>query len=57
MTEGWGWPLLIRKAHYFRDGTSLCRKWMYMGKLENDVKKSPDDCKQCQRKREAELAK
>jgi len=30
--EGWGWPLWSkRKAHYFREGVSLCGLWHFKG--------------------------
>ena len=48
-TEGWGWPLNARKAHYFLEGRSLCMRWMFFGTLVPDPadKTSPDDCKTC----------
>lgn len=48
--KGWGWPALARKAHYFVDGRSLCRAWFYLGRLENNKHKSPDNCKACMKK-------
>ena len=49
--EGWGWPGLAKKSHYFVDGMSLCRRWLYMGMLEAEThKRSPDDCMPCRRK-------
>lgn len=47
--EGWG---VIRpgdrKAHYYRDGMSLCRRvGFYQGQLDPDDKPSPDDHKEC----------
>ena len=54
--EGWGWPLNSRKAHYFREGRSLCHKWMFLGEpTENQGERSPDDCKACSRLRATEL--
>lgn len=51
MTEGWG---VIRpgdrKAHYYVDGTSLCRRvGFYFGplELENAEVAGPDDHKEC----------
>ena len=29
--EGWTWLINSRKDHYFRDGKSLCGKWMVLG--------------------------
>lgn len=57
LSEGWGWPLLSRKAHYFaEDGslgkTSLCRKWLYGGVLEQGDDDSPDNCTECRRRLE-----
>ena len=54
--EGWGFGLLNRKAHYFVDGRSLCKKWLYAGNLDMTInqkthdKPGPDDCKECHRK-------
>lgn len=58
-TEGWG---VIRpgdrKAHYYRDLWSLCRKiGFYNGDLEPDEHESSDDCKECRRKLRREIAK
>ncbi len=52
LTEGWG---VIRpgdrRAHYYRDGDSLCRKvgW-YRGELDPDTHVSTDDCAACRKK-------
>lgn len=52
--EGWGFPGNSRKAHYFVDYMSLCRKWLFKGSLEVDTgKTSPDDCAICRKKLEA----
>ncbi len=50
--EGWGWPTLANRAHYFKDDvlSSLCGRWMYNGKLEQGKDNSPDNCKECIRK-------
>lgn len=46
--EGWGFPGTSRKAHYFVDGMSLCRKWgFYQGPLEQGNDESPDNCSAC----------
>ena len=51
--EGWGFPGTSKKAHYFVDATSLCRKWgFYFGPLEQGNDNSPDNCVACQRKLE-----
>jgi len=52
--EGWNWIFGSPKWHYFRDGKSLCGKWMILGKNEsaetgNDESKS--NCKVCSRKK------
>ena len=57
--EGWG---VIRpgdrKAHYYRDGFSLCRRvGFYAGWLEPDSGPSRDDCAACRRKLDREKAK
>lgn len=58
-TEGWGFPLASRKAHYFRDARSLCGKWLFTGRLEppeNTWKTGPDDCVPCRRALDKERA-
>jgi hypothetical protein len=49
--QGWGFPGLAKKAHYFQGALSLCGKWMFMGECtpETDVR-SPDDCVACRKK-------
>jgi hypothetical protein len=47
LREGWGWPMLSKKAHYFDGSTSLCRRWLYMAELKPDEFRGPDDCKAC----------
>ena len=49
--RGWGFPINSRKAHYFIGAMSLCGKWIYAGRLEDDNHKSPDNCVSCQKKR------
>jgi hypothetical protein len=52
MKNGWGWPQLSKKAHYFVDGRSLCSRWLFFGEVD-DVKadsKGPDDCAACRKK-------
>ncbi len=52
--EGWGQIMNARKAHYFRDGVSLCGKWMaYPGRLD-DNDGHPDNCAACRRLRAKE---
>lgn len=52
MREGWNWLFNSSKWHYFREGRSLCGKWMTLGNPEyqqgND--NSPDNCAACKRK-------
>jgi hypothetical protein len=57
--EGWG---VIRpgdrKAHYYRDMTSLCRRvGFYGGPLDGDDKPGPDDCAACRKQLDREAAK
>jgi len=47
--EGWGWPAMSRKAHYFVNGRSLCGRWMYFGKLYSEDF-GEDNCKSCLKK-------
>lgn len=61
---GWGWPAAAAKAHVFPkdDGTSLCGRWLYMGRMTAvhpsamGEKPGPDDCTPCWRKAQALLA-
>ncbi len=58
-TEGWAWPINASKAHYFVNGESLCRKWMYLAKLDSQeslVIETPDDCLECRKKLKKRLA-
>lgn len=52
MSEGWAAPLRARKWHYFVEGRSLCRKWLYLGNCESDDKasRSDVDCVVCVKK-------
>jgi hypothetical protein len=49
--EGWGFPGLARKAHYFVEDKTLCGKWAYTGSLDGSSPevKGPDDCAACRR--------
>jgi len=29
--EGWNWLYGVKKEHYFREGRSLCRRWLCLG--------------------------
>ena len=53
--EGWGFPMRSRKAHYFRDMFSLCRKWAYTGRLDIHDQPSKDDWAKCRKLRDKEL--
>lgn len=58
LTEGWG---VIRpgdrKAHYYRNMDSLCRKvGFYRGELEPDAFASTADCAACRKKLDGEKA-
>jgi len=59
MKEGWG---VIRpgdrRAHYYRDSDSLCKRvgW-YFGDLDADEFPSKDDCAACRKKLDREAAK
>lgn len=49
--EGRGFPGGSKKAHYFVDSMSLCRRWgFYYGSLEQGNDDSPDSCAACMRK-------
>ena len=51
VSEGWAFPALARKFHYFKEGRSLCGKWFFLGDLITDTgTDSMRDCKPCQRK-------
>ena len=48
LKEGWAYPGGGRKAHYFVDKSSLCRRWgFYFGPLEQGNDDSPDNCPTC----------
>ena len=55
--EGWTWLHNSPKWHYFRKGRSLCGRWglFLVGEpMDPEDKDSPDNCKACWRKRQAE---
>lgn len=57
--EGWGFTGNSTKAHYFRDGTSLCGRWGFRSSNaphEPDTGVSPDDCVGCRRALDKERA-
>lgn len=54
--QGWGWPETATKAHYFTDGLSLCKRWIYMKQvLEDDNHESEDNCVMCKEEKLAQL--
>ena len=58
ITEGWG---VIRpgdrRAHYYRDTMSLCRRvGFYTGPLDPDGFKSKDDCAACRKQLDRQAA-
>jgi len=49
-----GWVVLsnAKKAHYFIDGRSLCKQYLYLGSCyEDNNHESPDNCKKCMAER------
>lgn len=59
--EGWTWLANSPKWHYFRDGRSLCRRWMLFGSGHDYATEenltSPDNCKACAGERAKEINK
>ncbi len=58
--QGWQHPFNTKKWHYFRDRMSLCGRWALLGGNdvgELDLFGSPDNCKECERKRKKEAEK
>ncbi len=54
--EGWQHPLASKKWHYFREGRSLCRKWMFLGEhFEQGNDESEDNCTSCKKILKKEL--
>jgi hypothetical protein len=58
-SEGWAFLWNSKKWHYFRDGRSLCGRWMCFSYDVDEKEKidSPDNCAACKRKRLKELEK
>jgi hypothetical protein len=52
-TRGWAWPVNSRRAHFFVNGMSLCRKWSVFnprgGFTADNGQGGPDDCAACTR--------
>jgi hypothetical protein len=59
MKEGWTFLWNSPKWHYFREGRSLCGRFLLLGKPElgGGNEQSPDNCKGCLRKIQKERAK
>ena len=57
--EGWTFLWNSKKWHYFRDGRSLCRRWMCLSYTpdEKELIDSPDNCAECKKRRMKELEK
>lgn len=56
--KGWYWVANSPKWHYFKDAkTSLCGRWWVLAldpaNLQDSDHDSPDNCKSCNKKREA----
>lgn len=58
LTEGWKWLVNAPKWHYFREGRSLCGRWLTFSNsgFEQGNLESPDNCKACVKKLEKEAA-
>jgi hypothetical protein len=54
--EGLAAPSGSRKWHYFRNGRSLCARWIYRGDLEIGADSSPENCTACRAKMAAAIA-
>lgn len=54
--EGWTWLLGVKKEHYFREGRSLCGRWMCFGQdLSPEPPRMPGEtCLTCLRRRTKE---
>jgi hypothetical protein len=50
---GWAWPINARKAHFYVDSASLCRRYtLFGGTVELGNDSSPDNCKTCRKAKE-----
>jgi hypothetical protein len=58
LKQGWGFPLNIRKAHFFTEGEiiSICGRLMFAGERFDDKHDSPDNCAKCKRLRAGLIA-
>ena len=52
--EGWARLFNSRKDHYYRDGKSLCGKWMILGSNSLEKGMSNNACSACKKKLEKE---
>jgi hypothetical protein len=50
MEEGWGWPRISKKWHYFINKRSLCGRFAFFGELEAGNNESPDNCADCKKR-------
>ena len=49
--EGWGWPAMAAKPHYFDGMESLCGRWWFTGELTPATGETrASDCAPCSRK-------
>jgi len=55
--EGWTWLWNARKDHYFRNGRSLCGRWMCLGGDFYDFPDPHTACATCMKKLEKEKDK
>jgi hypothetical protein len=58
VNEGWTWLLNSPKWHYFRDGRSLCKRFILLsrGEFESGNETSSDNCAAYRKARAAELS-
>jgi hypothetical protein len=58
LPQGWGFPALSKKAHYFREGElrSMCGKWLYGGEREDDRHDHSENCADCKKRRAKHFA-
>jgi hypothetical protein len=47
--EGWWWPIRAHRAHYFREGRSLCGRWISLAvdPLHDEPSAWSDACNWC----------
>ena len=57
--EGWNWLFNAKKEHYFRNGRSLCGRWLCLGGKYSPEPPSDKEaiCTTCLKKREKEKGK